>query len=152
MDQAIQWGASKVVTAPRKILPPLTAPLRVTRRGTSARMPVVERLLPPRPFVAQGPGISQYGGLARSVSLQKPLSSLSFLFSKRRWDHEARRGSVRHSAASPEAPIRMLGGTKTEPMYQASVAVAILATPLGSTLSDVVVLNCIFHFSKLLVF
>ncbi|KAJ1158136.1 hypothetical protein NDU88_010830 [Pleurodeles waltl] len=71
-------------------------------------MPVVERVCPPPPFVARGPGIYRYGGLARSARLQKPLSSFDFLFSKRRWDHEARRGSVRHSAASLEAPIRML--------------------------------------------
>ncbi|KAJ1201924.1 hypothetical protein NDU88_005728 [Pleurodeles waltl] len=56
--------------------------------------------------------------------------ALSKFFTKRRWDHDARRGSIRHSSASPEFPIRMLGGTKTEPLYQASVAVSILATPL----------------------
>ncbi|KAJ1201822.1 hypothetical protein NDU88_005628 [Pleurodeles waltl] len=74
-------------------------------------------------------------GSLGAEALRNPRASeshpaLSKFFTKRHWDHDARRGSIRHSAASLEVPIRMLGGTKTEPMYQAFVAVAILATPL----------------------
>ncbi|KAJ1124333.1 hypothetical protein NDU88_002794 [Pleurodeles waltl] len=43
--------------------------------------------------------------------------------------------SARPSAASPDAPTRILGGPETEPTYQASVTATILGTPGGTIIN-----------------
>ncbi|KAJ1209544.1 hypothetical protein NDU88_004918 [Pleurodeles waltl] len=67
------------MTATYKSPPLLTAPFRVSRLGSTARVSADGRPRPPSSLVARGSGIPQCGGLARSVSLREPPSSLLVL-------------------------------------------------------------------------
>ncbi|KAJ1160301.1 hypothetical protein NDU88_000803 [Pleurodeles waltl] len=83
---------------------------QVSRRGTPARAPAVNRVRPSSLSVTRGPARDP---TRRPRASSEPPSTIQLLkraSSRRHRDHKARRGNFCHSAATPEAPIRILGG------------------------------------------